>query len=1808
MISIGSRRDGSRKGIGGLGFEMEETELEEGEAFDNDHIDDVDVDVDVDVDIDDDDDDNDVEASIDPDVDLSYLDEKVQVLLGHCQKDFEGGVSAENLGAKYGGYGSFLPTYQRSPSVWTQPRTPQTVQSHGTPRSPNNLLTEGDQNSVVPSGATSFLKNEPASSSAAPPPVSKAPFLESSSKRESSLVSGMSNGEYKLKNEPPKKLNNFTDQKTLKVRLKVGSDNMALKTAAIFNDLGFPPSSPEDSPVESGGLSPESRESPDESPTSILQIMTSSPVPDGLVLSPLPDSLLHLAEKEKLGRPGLDDGHLSACMLVDQSSSMMGEGRVLEEKKMKPVENSIRSIDRKNGIVKDENGISALLNKEIDIETPEGRELVADSLKLPILSNSKISIGDTANGAGRASEVSGEPKKLKVKNRFISPDLVKEDPESIACLDVNTIEKLKLRTVSGDKNWEDRKEKVSKDISSISRSDGKSKGNQNYDSCKVEFDGSTRRKELNGGIIGPPENKVKLRAASLEQDGGRLPYEMEQTLSTGKKKSKGSKTSGNSATEFPKESLRVVSSAASKDRKKSNSDSSSKNKLDDNKLRREFGKTRETYRDIFGDTDLEQAENSTNSVETSFKDRSKDYKLDLMGKETRQSVDRPKDRSSGKEIDQFADKPKERPNGKKVETPATSVAYTNEAQIVAPSIGTELVSNTVSAVAAPTVINENWVCCDRCQKWRLLPFGKNPDDLTKKKWLCSMLDWLPGMNRCSFSEEETTKALNALLYHIPAPESQNLQSQTNGAADGVIVAEAHHLDLKQQDHNLLAVPSGGKKQHGLKETADSTSFMGPMHFSNSTNKSQQASMKSRSINDVNLSPSNSNLAKKAGNQHSSKSSDSAAEKRRHKQKDKSKLAQDGGVVNNSKIKNERPANQDELRASKKFKSENFNNAEEEWNLMHGVVMGNSGPTSASLSSAKASMKGMKKHGECLSSKEAKLDTKDNLPCSTKKPKDLDRVSLDVAVADTRKLDTRDMGARKRKANEYQESQVFPSEALADAGHLLEVNRVSLEGIQDHAFKKGKKAKVSNSEGKESSKSVGAVSMDRRYRSSQILDSSDRDFVADDMEEGKSYVDKDHQPEQCEGGNMVSQQMFDSVDPLKRDLGYGLPTLAATSSSSKVSGSRRSKANFREAKGSPVESVSSSPLRTSEKGTSTGRILLGKDDAPNVGFTVTGSLRRCSDGEGDGGSGLSGSGRKEKAHLFVHRGSMESTVPDYQDREVHCTPVDKAKAHTAEHSCVEVGNHHCMNGSAETFDHRVQLAELPGKEHGHDNERVDKHHGSNGSLSRKSGKGSSLRSKDKHKGSKYDLDKGKIKVSGSVNDQEELCPIKNSRNVEEIERKDPSLYHEEPRGGKNGQERHGVKGGKDDKSYSRKNEYIGKWSSEGRRENQSKFSGNNGTDVKVGATCSKDGHSNAQQNFMQDRVAERSSHRSFSDKPDQFEAAFGRGKSQSIPHAGDKQDFRSMSSNHKANGSDMLPVDASSGGGGADEFKVAKQLRKPDSQTGTFNNSFRHSTPGRVIVGDLDGPSPVKKDSSSQAANAALKEAKDLKHSADRVKSNGSDLESTGLYFEAVLKFLHGASMLEPLHVESSRHFESQSMHIYSTTVSLCEFVAHEYERCKEMAAAALAHKCVEVSYMRVVYLKNFSANKDRLVLQASLQMVPPGESPSSSASDVDNLNNQGNPDKVALAKGVGSPHVAGDHVIAARNRPSFLRLLNFTQDVNSAMEASRKAQNAFAVASTSLEESRYEGISSVKRVLDFNFHDVQGLLRLVRLAMEAISR
>lgn len=54
------------------------------------------------------------------------------------------------------------------------------------------------------------------------------------------------------------------------------------------------------------------------------------------------------------------------------------------------------------------------------------------------------------------------------------------------------------------------------------------------------------------------------------------------------------------------------------------------------------------------------------------------------------------------------------------------------------------------------------------------------------------------------------------------------------------------------------------------------------------------------------------------------------------------------------------------------------------------------------------------------------------------------------------------------------------------------------------------------------------------------------------------------------------------------------------------------------------------------------------------------------------------------------------------------------------------------------------------------------------------------------------------------------------------------------------------------------------------------------------------------------------------------------------------------------------------------------------------------------------------------------------------------------------------------------------------------FCAHEFEKIKDMASAALAYKCVEVAYLRVINSSHSSVSKDRHELQSALQIVPPG--------------------------------------------------------------------------------------------------------------------
>ncbi|XP_057964806.1 cysteine-tryptophan domain-containing zinc finger protein 7 [Malania oleifera] len=1727
MISVGTR-DG-RKGLGlGLGFDvrrkMEETELEEGEAcsFQDD------------------------DPSIDPDIDFSYLDEKIQDVLGHFQKDFEGGVSAENLGAKFGGYGSFLPTHQRSP-IWSHQRSPPRAQNC-TPSSPNNLQLEGNRlHSVVPSSAPQ-PRLEHALTVGESLPAVKVPFVTESAKQDVSVPSARCAAEeFPPRYELANKSANVPDQKTLKVRIKVGSDNLSTrKNAEIYSGLGLdvsPSSSLEESQTESEGLSREPQDASDESPTSILQTMTSFPVHGGLLLSPLSDDLLCLTNRAKLLRD-IRSGPVSKgsqdipVMMGNGSLSSRGDGKVLRDKKTKSWEKNSFSVALENGNDKD---ARSTCKKEVDIDASACEGLVSNTLKLPLFANPCGSAGGVEKSCGRAFDIPREANKGVVKDKSFS-DLAKEESlEPTPSHDVGWVEMPIGKVSSAGKVSEDKRTNSLNDASVCRRKDGDRKADKTYDSVKTDSNASKGSKAQNAELLDPLKEKATQKVVSHEQNSLKGPIGKDLSSSGGKKKSKGNQNHGNSAADLPKETLRVDSSSLPKNKRSTYADNyMPKNELEDLKMQKDFGKASDRYRDFFGDMKLEEEENGTDSLEMPSDDLLKDAKV--VEKCTTVS-------SSGS---------KYRLSSKKIDKPSNPEECPKVVSNAAPPSENGPCSDPRPAMVAPAVILESWVCCDKCQKWRLLPVGTNPDNLPEK-WLCSMLNWLPGMNKCSISEEETTKALFA-LYQLPAPESQNnLHGHAGGVVSAASLADVRNLDQNYQNH-FRAEPSSLKKKHGLKEMSNATNQDGPMK------KNLQASVKSRSLNDVNQSP----LVNEPDFQHFSKSGDPPMEKHKYKQKEKHKLLEhksDGGDSKKLKMKSRREIDQDCSRASKKIKKEGMRGTDEDWMSDHVGAIEKLGPSSNSVFPTNAAGKDRPKYKDRSSSRDSKIDSKGSLQVSVRKTKNEGQVAMDGTSIDKGKHDNRD-GAKKRKVKESLDNEICSGSLTGTEHHLRDSGGFVKEEFSESDQRKEKKTKLLNFGGIESSANKAAARADNKGEQ-----------MGQDL------------------GITLSQRSLDGLDSLKRDLGALQPSVAATSSSSKVSGSHKTRANFQEVKGSPVESVSSSPLRilNPDKSAPARRDLLRKDDSRDTGFLVNGSPRRCSDGEDDGRSDRSGTARKDKTTNATHRRSLESSVLDFTDGDFSHLPSCKVKPQVL--YSPEYANHNLTNGVVDTSGRDTQYFNEPqALDRFHNEERKNEnYHHANGSRPRKSGKGPSSWSRDNNRSSKSEFDNGKMKITSSLNESQEHA----------------LSYLEKSREGKHKfQEKSGYKSDKIESNFVGKKDKLSSESS--KREKQLKFGGQDGPDIKSSAISGQIAISTPYQSQQEDCDGERSSTRLHSDKTDRTEIIPARGKSSTLPPSrGCPNETlarcpQPASVSQKGTGPDMLSVDASEGD---DALQVAKHTRKLDNQNGAQNLSSRQSTPSGHRVRDADARSPVRRDSSSQAALTALKDAKNLKHMADRLKNSGSNLESTGLYFEAAMKFLHAASLFESSNSDGGKHGEMiQSMQVYSSTAKLCEFCAREYERFKDMAAAALAYKCMEVAYMRVIYSSHSSASRDQNELQMALQMVPPGESPSSSASDVDNLNNPPTLDKVALNKGVSSPQVAGNHVIAARNRPNFVRLLNFVHDVNFAMEASRKSRFAFAAANVGLEDVQYkEGIASIKRALDFNFQDVEGLLRLVRLAMEAIG-
>ncbi|CAI0447657.1 unnamed protein product [Linum tenue] len=1662
MLSL-ERRDARKElGVGGGGREMmmmeEDTELEEGEACSYHSPNN-------------DDDDDDCDATMDPDVALSYLDEKLQHVLGHFQKDFEGGVSAENLGAKFGGYGSFLSS-QRSPA-WSHPRTPPNVQqTSNLPKSPNTLQYGAGRRSSDSSGAPQAIRPGHTSAGALSLPSTKMPSLTVASlKQERRMPSAHMPEEVIGREILTKKPDSLPDPKMLKFRIKVGSDNLSTQTNdALYSGLGLnvsPSSSMEDSPSESEEMSHDLHHASLESPAHIIRIMTSFPVHGGLLLSPLPDFLIHLMEKERLPR---DSGSIPVSNL---GKKMLGQG------KMKLLERCELSSESKNDYKKvSESGIEIASSKEMVLDSLACDRLVSHTLRLPLLSSAYSTTGETIKGSGMASNLSKEVCKDGLKdNAVIDPEKVPFIPmasQEDGCI-VNSI----ATTLCED--LEDKKDESLDSASECSRKGGPRRRGKSSNSVKIDANISKVGKALRAESTESIKHKTDQKFSSQKYEGEKFISSKECLPSEGKKKPKKSQNHSNVVAEISKTGSIDGPYSASRIPKDSHVNDSTEGELEDLKVQKTVGKSGDRYRDFFGDMELEHEDSHPSPSETSHVDRVK--AAHVVHKETN---------GIGKSL-------VERLNGKKNDKMLASEVYSK------PGSSAALHPQNVSADPAPVstdpVVTEDdhWVCCDKCQTWRLLPFGKNPDDLPEK-WLCEMLDWLPGMNRCGFTEEETTEALIA-SYRAAAPNGKSGPAGDHGGH----MTKGTLRGVRTHD----AIAASRQKKHALRESSNKE---GLIQLPNSAKRAVATSVPNGSVSETSrsLKISEAELMK------SSRSSDAAMGNNKPKLKGKHKVLDnfsDGGETRQPKMRSKRVSDEDLVRASKKLKAEDLPE-----DPMSDYVSEKNGPD---IRSGKL----RSKESDHTSSKDSKNEQKDEKKVYAKKPKDEVQIALDVRSMDRKKHKDGEV-VKKRKANEDFDANVRSSSPFFTESLLHDGGIMAKEDFSDSDFRKEKKALLSRSIGKEVSNGKG-----------------------DGRTEKKGSHGRKQQSRQ-DLGSTLSQRSLDGVECSKKDSGNRHPPVAATSSSSKVSGSHRTKGNILDTKGSPVESVSSLPIGTPKPDK---LVAAARNTERHIN-------RKCSDGEDEGFGDQFGKRKKDKNIDLGRHGSLEPCI-DFKEKDYgQCLSFGKVKQQSV--PTVDSTNQQIASATANSSDKDTQHhSRSESKDKHHNEERPNGNHSqSNGSRSRKSTKGSSS-SRSKDRSFDTSLDNGKPRASDSTTAHAASFGVKSG------DRKNKA------------DEKIGVMS---DRKESR---YLDK-SSGGLL-----LAGNGKTDARPnlgGHNCPGD-----------DGLASNTDDAKPS-LPLEGQMSSAKEKEISANPCGIIQEEKSLSV--KGNVGKGLSVSASGGD------KPQKQIRKVDHPPNGINHSSGNKISNGHRIRDHDAPSPVKRDSSSQAANNALKEAKNLKHLADRLKNSGSVQESTRLYFEASLKFLNGASLLESGSNENAKDM-IQSMQIYTSTAKLCEFCAHEYEKSRDMAAAALAYKCMEVAYLRVIHCSHSSANRDRHELQMALQMIPTGESPSSSASDIDNLNHPTAVDKVTLGKGISSPQVTGGHIIAARNRTNVTRLLTFAQNVNFAMEASRKSRTAFAAASISLGDSQSrEGITSIKTALDFSFHDVEGLLRLIRLAVEAISR
>lgn len=670
-----------------------------------------------------------------------------------------------------------------------------------------------------------------------------------------------------------------------------------------------------------------------------------------------------------------------------------------------------------------------------------------------------------------------------------------------------------------------------------------------------------------------------------------------------------------------------------------------------------------------------------------------------------------------------------------------------------------------------------------------------------------------------------------------------------------------------------------------------------------------------------------------------------------------------GDLEQTKTKNKKEADNYGGEASKKAKTEDVHHSGKNCNFKHGRDLGKVCLISDPTLPTKATGEKEIKSNDLYCSKDSNNDEMDTMLISLEKLEDQAQVSLGGRSLAIKTRDKRDIAMKERKLNEREDTEK-QTDIIQTTKHPIQENKGFMKKENSETeFRKKKKTKLAI-EGLEYSTRNG----DDRSRigvMTRILLSGSRDDKVDNIEEVRSIEDQQHETRQQK---VVSQQTLDSVGSLKKDLGTWKVSLAATSSSSKVDGSHKTRANFQEVKGSPAESVSSSPMRTSkldnlasEKGG-----ILRKDDATDGGLSMVGSLGRCLGGVGDRSCNQSEAAIKEKVSSVFHPKSLELCISDYQDGDAKSRFSSKTKPS-------ELGIGHVVKGDVVTSEQLHQYNnDLHAVVHCDNENRKKKSHFCGGALfPQKSGRGSS---KENNRSSRSDFDGDKMKVCDPLNEQEGLHARKSLRCKLENDPQHLAPYAETVSEIKHCfPDQDCIKHNDNEKNHVDKGNSSGKWPTDRKNENQLKFRECEGPILKLGEPCSLNGRATPQK-LLTMSFAEKTELKELDSRGETLQV-FPHHKGE---HETQAQDFKSVPGSQEEGVFDVCFIGASV------DSDLSKVSKEPANANGAQQRAD-HLLPNEHRFRDPSVSSPVIKHSSGPSAANTLKEANDLRVYADRLK-------------------------------------------------------------------------------------------------------------------------------------------------------------------------------------------------------------------------------